>query len=170
MTEAPLLKPYFRRLEEFSTLRWTGRVTKAVGHLVESDGPFCSVGEGCAIVTEDGRAFSGEIVGFRGRTVLSMPLERPSGIRYGDRIVTRGTQPALRVGPDLLGRVIDGAGKTIDDKPSYRAREHWPLHGEAPLPLERVQIKAPLGCGVRAIDGLLTCGRGQRVGVFGGSG
>jgi flagellum-specific ATP synthase len=170
MDDSPLLKSYFRRLEEFSTLRWTGRVTKSVGHLVESDGPFCSVGEGCAILTEDGQAFSGEIIGFRGRTVLSMPLERPSGIRYGDRIVTRGTQPALRVGPDMLGRVIDGAGKAIDNKPSYRAREYWPLHREAPLPLDRVPIRNPLGCGVRAIDGLLTCGRGQRVGIFGGSG
>src|SRR5882724_8547400 len=170
MGDSPLLKSYFRRLEEFSALRWTGRVSKSVGYLVESDGPFCSVGEGCAIVTEDGQAFSGEIIGFRGRTVLSMPLERPSGIRYGDRIVTRGTQPALRVGPDMLGRVIDGSGKAIDNKPSYRAREYWPLHREAPLPLDRVPIRNPLGCGVRAIDGLLTCGRGQRVGIFGGSG
>ncbi len=170
MADAPLLRPYFRRLEEFSTLRWTGRVTKAVGHLVESDGPFCSVGEGCAILTEDGRAFSGEIIGFRGRTVLSMPLERPSGIRYGDRIVTRGTQPSLRVGPAILGRVIDGTGKPIDKQVSYRAQEHWPLQGDAPLPLEREPIRSPLGCGIRAIDGLLTCGRGQRVGVFGGSG
>ncbi len=170
MTEASLLRAYFRRLEEFSTLRWTGRVTKAVGHLVESDGPFCSVGEGCAILTEGGQAFSGEIVGFRGKTVLSMPLERPSGIRYGDRIVTRGTQPALRVGPDLLGRVIDGSGKPIDGRPNYRAREYRLLHGEAPLPLERAPIHEPLGCGIRAIDGLLTCGRGQRVGIFGGSG
>jgi flagellum-specific ATP synthase len=164
------LKPYFRRLEEFSALRWIGRVTKAVGHLVESDGPFCSVGEGCAILTEDGKTFSGEIVGFRGRTVLSMPLERPSGIRYGDRIVTRGTQPSLRVGPELLGRVIDGTGKPIDERENYRASEYWPLHGDAPLPLSRAPIRAPLSCGIRAIDGLLTCGRGQRVGIFGGSG
>jgi flagellum-specific ATP synthase len=170
MADTPLLRPYFRRLEEFSTLRWTGRVTKAVGHLVESDGPFCSVGEGCAILTEDGRAFSGEIIGFRGRTVLSMPLERPSGIRFGDRIVTRGTQPSLRVGPAMLGRVIDGTGKPIDNQASYRAQEHWPLQGDAPLPLERQPIRTPLGCGIRAIDGLLTCGRGQRVGIFGGSG
>jgi len=170
MANLEYLKPYFRRLEEFSTLRWTGRVTKAVGQLVESDGPFCSVGEGCAILTEDGKVFSGEIIGFRGRTVLSMPLERPSGIRYGDRIVTRGTQPALRVGPDVLGRVIDGSGKPIDEKSTYSAREYWPLQRDAPLPLERIPIHLPLGCGIRAIDGLLTCGRGQRVGVFGGSG
>ncbi len=170
MPDAPLLRPYFRRLEEFSTLRWTGRVTKAVGHLVESEGPLCSVGEGCAILTEDGRTFSGEIVGFRGRTVLSMPLERPTGIRYGDRIVTRGTQPALRVGPAMLGRVIDGTGKPIDNLARYRAHEYWPLQGDAPMPLQRVPIRLPLGCGIRAIDGLLTCGRGQRVGIFGGSG
>ena len=170
MAEESPLRPYFRRLEEFSTLRWTGRVTKAVGHLVESEGPLCSVGEGCAILTEDGKTFSGEIVGFRGRTVLSMPLERPSGIRYGDRIVTRGTQPVLRVGPAMLGRVIDGTGKAIDHQAAYRAQEYWPLHGDAPMPLERTPIRSPLGCGIRAIDGLVTCGRGQRVGIFGGSG
>lgn len=170
MEEADILGPYFRRLEDFSALRWTGRVTKSVGYLVESEGPFCSVGEGCAILTEEGKTFSGEIVGFRGRTVLSMPLERPSGIRYGDRIVSRGTQPSLRVGPEVLGRVIDGSGKPLDDKSSYRARDYWPLHGDPPLPLERVPIREPLGCGIRAIDGLLTCGRGQRVGIFGGSG
>jgi flagellum-specific ATP synthase len=170
MQDSPLLDSYFRRLDGFSVLRWCGRVTKSVGHLVESDGPFCSVGEGCAIITEEGHVFTAEIVGFRGRTVLSMPLERPSGIRFGDRIVTRGTQPALRVGPGVLGRVIDGSGKPMDEKPPYRAREYWPLHGEPPLPLARVPIRLPLGCGIRAIDGLLTCGRGQRVGIFGGSG
>ena len=170
MENASVLGPYFRRLEEFSTLRWTGRVTKAVGNLVESGGPFCSVGEGCAIITEDGHAYSGEIVGFRGGTVLSMPLERPSGIRYGDRIVTRGTRPALRVGAGMLGRVIEGSGRPIDSKPAYRAKEYWPLQGEPPLPLDRSPIREPLGCGIRAIDGLLTCGRGQRIGIFGGSG
>ena len=164
------LEAYFRRLKEFSVLRWTGRVTKVVGNLVESEGPFCSVGEGCAIVTEGGQTYSGEIIGFRGRTVLSMPLQRPSGIRFGDRLITRGTRPSLRVGPDMLGRVIEGTGVPIDGKPVYRAKEHWPLQGEPPLPLDRAPIREPLGCGVRAIDGLITCGRGQRLGVFGGSG
>src|ERR1700722_9084532 len=98
------LDAYFRRLNDFSPLRWTGRVTKVVDYLVESEGPFCSVGEGCAILTSDGRSLSGEIVGFRDKMVLSMPLERPLGIRYGNKIVTRGTQPSLRVGPGLLGR------------------------------------------------------------------
>jgi flagellum-specific ATP synthase len=70
----------------------------------------------------------------------------------------------------VLGRVIDGSGKPIDGKGGYRAREYWQLHGDPPLPLERVPIRTPLGCGIRAIDGMLTCGRGQRVGIFGGSG
>ncbi len=110
------LEAYFRRLKEFSVLRWTGRVTKVVGNLVESEGPFCSVGEGCAIVTEGGQTFSGEIIGFRGRTVLSMPLQRPSGIRFGDRLITRGTRPSLRVGPDMLGRVIEGTGRLMESR------------------------------------------------------
>ena len=87
MIEASPLAPFFRRLDEFSTFRWMGRVTKVLDYLVESEGPFCSVGEGCAILTSDGRTLAGEIVGFRDRLVLSMPLERPIGIRYGDRIV-----------------------------------------------------------------------------------
>jgi flagellum-specific ATP synthase len=164
------LAPYFRRLNDFSTLRWVGRVTKVVDYLVESEGPFCSVGEGCAILTSDGRTLAGEIVGFRDKQVLSMPLERPAGIRYGDRIVTRGTRPCLRVGPGLLGRVIDGAGHPLDSQGPYAAREYWPLRGEAPLPLARASIREALGCGIRAIDGMLTCGRGQRMGIFGGSG
>ena len=170
MKSSGTLDAYFRRLNDFSPLRWTGRVTKVVDYLVESEGPFCSVGEGCAILTSDGRTLTGEIVGFRDKTVLSMPLERPVGIRYGDKIVTRGTRASLRVGPGLLGRVIDGAGTPLDSKGPYHAREYRMLQGVAPLPLERTAIREPLGCGIRAIDGLLTCGRGQRMGIIGGSG
>ncbi len=170
MSSRDLLEAYFKRLDEFSTLRWVGRVTKSVGQIIESEGPYGSVGEGCGILTSDGKIYAGEIVGFRGRTVLSMPLERPAGIRYGDQIVTRGTRPSIPVGDGLLGRVIDGAGKPIDEKGAYRARENWPLFSEAPLPLARTPIHDAIGCGIRAIDGFITCGRGQRVGIFGGSG
>src|SRR5712691_756300 len=170
MNQRTTLGPYFRRLEEFSTLRWIGRVTKSLDYLVESEGPFCSVGEGCAILTSDGRTLEGEVVGFRGKTVLSMPLDRPVGIRYGDRIVTRATRPAIQVGGGLLGRVIDGGGRPLDDKGRAGGREYRLLRGDTPQPLSRSIIRDPLGCGVRAIDGMLTCGRGQRMGVFGGSG
>jgi flagellum-specific ATP synthase len=170
MKSPSLLAPYFRRLESLSTTRWYGRVTKAVGHIVESEGPFCSLGECCEISGPTGQPHGGEVVGFRGSTVLSMPLERLSDIRYGDRIAAWGAKPTLRVGAELLGRVIDGEGKPLDSRPDYQAREYWPLHSPGPLPLDRRSIRDPLGCGVRAIDAFLTCGRGQRVGVFGGSG
>ncbi len=170
MDSSLLLAPFFRHLAECSTARWTGRVTKAVGNIVESEGPFCALGEQCEIVGAAGRSYAGEIVGFRGSTVLSMTLAKPDGIRYGDRVTTWGARPSLRVGKGLLGRVIDGAGNVRDGRGSYPAREHWPLDSPAPLPLERVSIREPLGCGIRAIDGFLTCGRGQRLGIFGGSG
>ena len=102
--------------------------------------------------------------------MLSMAADHPQGIRLGDQIVTWGARPSIRVGPELLGRVIDPAGNPLDGKGDYRATRAVIIDGSAPLPLERVPIREPLGCGIRAIDGFLTCGRGQRVGIFGGSG
>jgi len=165
-----LLDSFFRRVDQIHTWRSTGRVRKAVGFLVESEGPFCSVGECCEIVGADGVRHPGEVIGFRGRNVLSMPLERPKGIRYGDRVITHGSKPALPVSEALLGRVIDAEGQPIDSLGNYCAPDYWPLHGTPPQPLDRTPIHTPIGCGIRAIDGMLTCGRGQRVGIFGGSG
>jgi flagellum-specific ATP synthase len=165
-----LLAPYFKRLDSCSSFRWQGRVTQLIGQLVESEGPFCSVGELCEVVDASGTISPGEIVGFRGTTVLSMPLARPSGIRYGDRVVTWGARPQIRVGDGLLGRVIDGMGEPIDSLGPCNRRDSQMLEAAAPLPMERDLIREPIGCGVRAVDAFLTCGRGQRVGIFGGSG
>jgi flagellum-specific ATP synthase len=110
------------------------------------------------------------VVGFRGTTVLTMPLEKPSGVRYGDPIVALGVRPSLAVGEELLGRVVDGAGRPLDGLGPYTGSQRRPLDGAAPLALERLPIREPLGCGIRAIDTFLTCGRGQRLGIFGGSG
>ena len=170
MPAAQLLAPYFLRLEDYSAPQWIGRVTKAVGHLIESEGPCASVGDGCGIVSAGGRVAPGEIIGFRGPTVLSMALESPSGIHYGDRIVSRGYRPSVPVGEGLLGRVIDGAAKPLDGRPPFSMHAQWPLLGEAHPPLSRTSISRCIGCGVRAIDGFVTCGRGQRLGIFGGSG
>lgn len=164
------LARYMARLETCSALRWQGRVTQVVGPLVESEGPFCSVGEICHVIDARGRVLPGEIVGFRGTTVLSMPLELPRGVRYGDRVVTWGERPTLRVSEDVLGRVMDGSGQPLDTQPQYRGQEYRLLDAVAPLPLERVPIREPIGCGIRAVDAFLTCGRGQRIGIFGGSG
>src|SRR5271170_1720410 len=166
----PLLAPYTHYLQAGSSLRWRGRINQVVGNLIESDGPFCSVGESCEITGAGGGSYSGEIIGFRGSTMLSMAADHPQGIRYGDQIMTWGARPSVRVGPGLLGRVIDPTGNALDGKGEYRATHSVSIDGSAPLPLERVPIREPLGCGIRAIDGFLTCGRGQRVGIFGGSG
>jgi flagellum-specific ATP synthase len=165
-----LLAPYFHCLENLPTFQSCGHVTKAVGHIVESDGPVCSLGESCEIVCADGESHAGEIVGFRGKAVLSMPIDRPSGIRYGDKVIARGERPTLPVGRGLIGRVIDGMGRPLDDAGPIRAVESRPLHASPPQPLERPTIHEALGCGIRAIDAMLTCGCGQRVGIFGGSG
>ncbi len=165
-----LLTPYLQRLTICAALRWRGRVKQVIGGIVESEGPFCSIGEICRIHGESGRMLSGEVVGFRGSTVLSMPLNSPRGIRQGDWIETWGEHATLRVSDGMMGRVIDGLGRPSDAFGPYHAREYRPLDGEAPLPLERVPIREPIGCGIRAVDAFLTCGRGQRVGIFGGSG
>jgi flagellum-specific ATP synthase len=170
MSQDAVLAPYFAQIESSPSLRWQGRVTQVIGPIVESQGPFCSVGEVCEITDSSGKALPGEIVGFRGTTVLSMPLELPRGIRYGDRVCTWGRRPTIRVGDGLLGRVIDGSGEGIDHLGAYGGCEYRALDAAAPLPLDRIPISEPLGCGIRAIDAFLTCGRGQRVGIFGGSG
>jgi len=102
--------------------------------------------------------------------MLSMAADRPQGIRFGDQIMTWGARPSVRVGPGLLGRVIDPSGNALDGKGEYRATHSVTIDGSAPLPLEREPIREPLGCGIKAIDAFVTCGRGQRVGIFGGSG
>jgi len=170
LTSIGLLAPFLSRLETCSSLRWQGRVTQVAGSLVESHGPFCSVGEICHIQDVQGRALPGEVVGFRGSTVLSMPLDAPRGVRHGDRIVTWGERATVRVSDELLGRVIDGCGQPLDAHGSYAARHYQLLDASAPLALERTPVREPLGCGIRAVDAFLTCGRGQRVGIFGGSG
>ena len=164
------LAPYFEQLESTSSLRWSGRVLQVVGNLVESEGPFCSVGDACTIVTSDGSSYAGEVVGFRGPVMLTMTLQLPRGVRYGDKIVATGNRSSIRVGPELLGRVIDGTGEPLDSLGPYKARRSVVVDGSAPLPLDRVPIRDPLGCGVRALDAFVTCGRGQRLGIFGGSG
>ena len=101
----PCLSHYFAALAAQPGLLWRGRVTQVVGSLLESDGPPCSLGECCEIRDSAGHVLAGEVVGFRGSTVLTMPLEKPTGVRFGDPIFTSGERPFVRVGEGLLGRV-----------------------------------------------------------------
>jgi flagellum-specific ATP synthase len=165
-----MLKTYLDALRTAPQYRWAGSVRQAIGQLVESEGPFCSVGECCSILDSNGVSHAGQIVGFRGAVVLSMLLASTGGVRYGDRVETDGRRPSIGVSPAMLGCAIDGAGQSLEAGKGYCAVENRPLDAPPISPLDRVPIHEPIGCGVRAIDGLLTCGRGQRIGIFGGSG
>ena len=164
------LAPYFKQVAVRPTWRWSGRVVEANGQTVESEGPLCSVGECCEIVGEAGERHRAEVIGFRGRHVLAMPLEETRGIRYGDAVLALGVTPGIAVGAMMAGRILDALGAPLDGLPAPRAAEMWPLDGVVPHPMEREQIREPLQTGLRVLDGMLTVGRGQRVGIFGGSG
>jgi flagellum-specific ATP synthase len=165
-----LLAPYFARLKRGQTWRWQGRVLESVGQTIESAGPPASVGECCEIVDQLGRAHLAEVIGFRGSTVLSMPVESTEGIRFGDPVAALGLTPEIEVGPALMGRVLNALGAPIDSGRHPEVSEVLPLEGVVRPALDRVPIRTPLGTGIRVLDALLTVGRGQRVGIFGGSG
>jgi flagellum-specific ATP synthase len=137
---------------------------------VEAEGPLCSVGECCEIVDGEGERHLAEVIGFRGRHVLAMPLKATQGIRYGDAVLAMGVTPGIAVGTEMEGRIVDALGSPLDGLPAPRVAGTWPLDGTVPHPMEREVIREPLQTGLRVLDGMLTVGRGQRVGVFGGSG
>ena len=147
-----------------------GRVVRTVGLVVESNGPRASIGELCLLQRQGLPPVAMEVVGFRDGALLTVPLGGTAGIRPGDRLVARGTVASASVGDGLLGRVVDGLGVPLDGLGSVGPTIEYPLQPPAINPLAREPIAAPLGTGVRAIDALLTCGKGQRIGVFGGSG
>jgi flagellum-specific ATP synthase len=165
-----LLDRYFTRLERGQPWRWSGQVLESVGQTIESSGPMASVGEVCEIKDQYGRMHLAEVIGFRGSNVLCMPVESTEGIRYGDPVSALGMIPEIEVGPGLMGRVLNAMGKPIDGGRAPVTSHAMPLDGVVRGPMDRVPIKTPLGTGVRVLDGLLTVGRGQRVGIFGGSG
>jgi flagellum-specific ATP synthase len=168
--ETPLLARYFGRLERSQPWRWRGKVLESVGQTIESEGPLASVGECCEIQDQFGRPHLAEVIGFRGSNVLSMPVETTEGIRFGDPVSALGISPEIEVGPALMGRVLNALGHPIDEGPTPLVSVVLPLDGAVRSPLDRVPIRTPLGTGIRVLDALLTVGRGQRVGIFGGSG
>jgi flagellum-specific ATP synthase len=165
-----MLGRYFSRLQRGQPWRWTGQVLESVGQTIESSGPMASVGEVCEIKDQFGRPHMAEVIGFRGSNVLTMPVETTEGIRYGDPVSALGITPEIEVGPALMGRVLNALGHPIDRGRAPVTHESMILDGTARSPLDRVPIKTPLGTGIRVLDALLTVGRGQRVGIFGGSG
>jgi flagellum-specific ATP synthase len=164
------LSSYLAAAEAADPIPLTGQVVRSVGLLVESRGPRAQIGELCELQQASGRRLALEVVGFRDGFLQTVPLGTTAGIRPGDTIVARGGSARIMVGPELLGRVLDGLGQPLDSLGPVRTATTAPLYPPPMNPLARDAIVTPMGTGVRAIDSLLTCGRGQRLGLFGGSG
>ncbi len=160
-----------QRIEQIDSLPILGKITDAIGLVLEGYAPHSSIGEVCKIVSNKSeQQLLAEVVGFREDKVLLMPLGDIRGFGPGSPLVIHGNQASANVGDPLLGRVIDGLGCPIDNKGTLNTDEKRPLYNEPLNPLSRKRIQTPLDLGIRAINGLLTCGRGQRVGIFAGSG
>ena len=164
------LRALSAQVENSPTVRCSGVVTEVVGAIVESEGPAVALGDVCEVETGDADWIRVQVVGFRGNRVLSMPLDEPGPLQPGRRIVARQAHRQAPAGPEILGRVLDGFGRPADGAGPLHASEFRDLYASPPGPLEREAITESLATGVRAIDGLLPCGRGQRIGIFGGSG
>ncbi len=165
-----MFERYTQALADLEPARILGRVRQAVGLVVHVEGLALPVGALCEIQATHNGPVRCEVVGFRDDMTLLMPLGDLEGVRRGDEVACLATTQRVPVGRGLLGRVIDASGRPIDGGPPPAAERMDPLHADSPHPLERAPISEPLATGVRAIDALHTCGKGQRLGLFSGSG
>jgi flagellum-specific ATP synthase len=165
------LTQYHQALNRVDPHRLNGRVSQVVGVIVESIGPASRIGEICHLYTSRHQPpIPAEVVGFRGNRVLLMPLAGIGDIAHGNDVVATGTPLSVNVDDSLLGRVLDGLGRPLDGRGLTPSARPASVHRRPPHPLRRSPIRDPLPLGVRAIDAFLTCGRGQRIGIFSGSG
>lgn len=160
-----------QQVTQAEVIRNHGRVVQLIGLVIESEGPMVAVGELCRIESARHDGFTmAEVVGFRNHRVLLMPLGPLQGIHPGSEVVAMGTSLRVPVGESLKGRVIDGLAHPIDDAGPITASQHTTLDLQPPHPLKRQRIKLPFQTGIKALDTFVPCGRGQRLGIFAGSG
>lgn len=165
------IRHYHKVLDATSPLRVYGKVSRLVGIVIEGIGPGASVGTLCDIYPHgNSTPIRAEVVGFQKNRIFLMPIGSTSGIAPGSRIVALNTKPTVPVSSKMLGRVLDGMGNPIDDKGHIPAEQEYPLYVDPLNPLHRSIISQPLDVGIKAINGFLTCGKGQRLGIFAGSG
>jgi len=164
------LQHYQTQLGLVDDFQQTGKVTQIIGLTLESRGPSASIGDLCLIHPRNSKPIYAEVVGFREQKVLLMPLDDLTGVAPGSFVTALGRPLKVGVSPQLLGRVLDGLGRPLDGLGPVFADAFYPISGRSVQPLERQRIATPLTVGVRAIDGLLSCGKGQRLGIFAGSG
>jgi len=164
------LQKYKQALESIEAVRVNGKVTQVVGLTIEAEGPEARLGELCHIMSNNSNEpLLAEVVGFRDNKVLLMPLGELSQIGPGCDVVATGRTLEVKVGPEILGKILDGLGRPLEGTLPH-GLVSYPANNQPPNPITRPRIKEPLSVGVRAIDGLLTIGKGQRVGIFAGSG
>ncbi len=165
------LRKYHNILDKSDFIQYYGKVSKVVGLTIESDGPEVDIGELCKLHASKGkRIINTEVVGFKDNKALLMPLGEMAGVGPGNLVVASDSVLKVGVGENLIGRVLDGLGYPIDDKEPLKPEQYYPINNKPPHPLNRKRITEPLTLGIKAIDGLLTVGKGQRIGIFAGSG
>ena len=162
-------EPFHAALKQVSLSRHKGAITHVSGLTVESSGPNVGLGQLCHIQMRDGRGVQAEVIGFRKSGLILLPLDAIDGIRPGDAVTALNQPRTLALDDSIVGRVLNGLGSPIDNRGPLTGQMR-PIDNVSPAPLSREMIHAPLSLGIRAIDGILTCGKGQRVGVFSGSG
>ncbi|MEL3906085.1 MAG: FliI/YscN family ATPase [Treponema sp.] len=166
-----LFNKYLAAVTETEPIKHTGVVIRVQGLLIESIGPQASVGEMCRInIKDSAQSLTAEVIGLHGKTVQLMTYQDTQGIEIGCEVIASGTMLSVPVGSVLLGRVLDSLGKAADNKPEPYSPLRYPIIASPPDPLERRPIKERIVTGIRAIDSLLAVGRGQRIGIFAGSG
>ncbi|MDD5135334.1 MAG: EscN/YscN/HrcN family type III secretion system ATPase, partial [Phycisphaerae bacterium] len=153
-----------RTVEQTKLLSCQGKIVRVAGLTVESAGPTLGIGQLCGISMRHGRRVLAEVVGFNNENLVLLPLENISGICPGDIVTAREYQRHLKIDDSILGRVLNGLGQPIDGGIALSGQDSRSLDSQGPAPLSREKITQPLSFGIRAIDGLLTCGKGQRVG------
>ncbi len=165
------LAQYEKLLQQITPIRVQGKVSQVIGLSIEAEGLRVQVGEICHIYPErDGRRISAEVVGFKNDRLILMPFAEIQGVKPGSAIFPSGRQFLVPVGFELLGRVVDGLCVPIDGKEPFASTVNYSIAGNPPSPLARQRISVAMQTGVRAIDAVLTCGKGQRLGIFSGSG
>ncbi|ADL68966.1 ATPase, FliI/YscN family [Thermoanaerobacterium thermosaccharolyticum DSM 571] len=170
MISSNFFERYKTVLRDKSFIKYYGKVSQVVGLTIESIGPISNVGDVCEIKSINGNTIYAEVMGFKDDKVYLMPLGDMDGIGPGNSVISTGQKLKIGVGEELLGRVIDALGNPIDGKGPIKFKKLVSTNNVPPNPIERKRIREAMPLGIKAIDGLLTCGKGQRIGIFAGSG
>jgi len=165
-----VLDKYLETIADIDPVKYLGKVKRVQGILVESIGPRAAVGEMCHILPEKGKPLLAEVVAVRDEIVQLMSYDPLIGLETGDSVVASGSALNVAVGPEMLGRVLDSLGRPMDSKGPITVRDRYPMFNSPPSPMERKPISRRIDTGIRAIDAVMPLGRGQRMGIFAGSG